>query len=318
MDKGLALPTEATNRELYQEYLSDSFDKDVKLVGAAPMPGGFRNRLWRLDIAGMGSITVVVLRTQRASREPLVDEVYPHNIGLEFETLQVVRCIGLLVPEVWGLDEAGTRVGIPCFLMEFIQGVDLGETLRSGDHDSDELFLDAVCAMQAVTRDQLGPLADKFGRGSTARDSLTWIAEGFSRYTDDPLVSQVHHVLRQNMPTPLEPRFGNGDLSPSNILVRNGKIVGLIDFEFAGFFDPMLEFLAPFGWSLELRNRGLEERFCTRSGFEVELLQWYRAATLFGWWLGMLADPNADYLGYSVASCRSQLKMWIERQHGGT
>jgi len=145
-----------------------------------------------------------------------------------------------------------------------------------------------------------------------------WIAESFPKYTGDPLVLKVHERLQESMPPPLEPRFGNGDLNPSNVLVRDGKLAGLIDFEFAGFFDPLWEFIAPFGWSPELRNRGLEERFCRQSGFDLELLDWYRAAALFGWWLGLLADPRAHYEGYTASSCRRQLEMWIERQRLGT
>ena len=229
-EQRLALPTQAVNRELYEKYLSDSLRKSVELVDAMPMPGGFRNRLWRLDIRGRDSLTTVVLRTERVRREPLVDEAYPHDIWLEFETLRQLRRIGLPVPEVWGLDETGTALGIPCFLMEFVPGVPLQGALRSGDSGVEDIFLEAVCTLQAVTREELGLLAEKFGRGVTVRDHLAWIAEGFARYTDDPLVSRVHNMLQQSIAAPLEPRFGNGDLSPSNILVQDGRLVGVIDF----------------------------------------------------------------------------------------
>jgi len=317
-EQRLVLPTEAANRQLYEKYLSDSLGGPVTLVRANPIRGGYRNRLWRLDITGMGSLTSVILRTERCRREQIVDEAYPHDVPLEFETLKQLRRIGLPVPQVWGLDDSGGILGLACFLMEFIRGIPLRDALRSGDGGAEDVFLAAVCCLQAVTREQLGPVGGEFGRGSTARNTLTWITEGFARYTDDPLVSQVHDVLLQSTPVLLQPRFGNGDLTPSNMLVRDGKLVGLVDFEFAGFFDPIMEFLAPFGWSPELRNRGLEERFCARSGFEIEILDWYRAAALLGWWLGMLADPDADYPGYSISSCRRQLQVWIERDGLGT
>lgn len=317
-EQGLALPTQAANRQLYEKYLSDSLGRPVRLVEANPMREGFRNRLWRVDISRMGSLTTVILRTERCRREQIVDEAYPHDIPLEFETLKQLRRISLPVPEVWGLDDSGVILGAPCFLMEFIQGVTVRDALGSGDGGAEDIFLEAVCCLQAVTRQQLGPVAGKLGQGSTARDTLTWITDGFARYTDDPLVSQVHDLLWQNMPVLLEPRFGNGDLTPSNMLVRDGKLVGLVDFEFAGFFDPMMEFLAPFGWSPELRNRRLEERFRTRCGLDIEILDWYRAATVFGWWLGILADPEADYAGYSISSCRRQLQIWIEQCRSGT
>jgi aminoglycoside phosphotransferase (APT) family kinase protein len=96
------------------------------------------------------------------------------------------------------------------------------------------------------------------------------------------------------------------------MLVREGELVGLIDFEFAGFFDPVLEFLAPFGWTPELRNLRLEERYFERCGFDVGELPWYRAVSLLGWWLGLLADPESDYPGYTASLIREELERWIE------
>jgi aminoglycoside phosphotransferase (APT) family kinase protein len=124
-------PTNQENRALYEGYLSKSLDKSIELVGASQLTGGFRNTLWRLDIKTNDSSTSLVLRSLRTRAEELVNEAYPHNLALEFETLEKVRQIGLPTPKVWGLDEEGKALGVPCFLMEFIDGMVLRERLSN-------------------------------------------------------------------------------------------------------------------------------------------------------------------------------------------
>ena len=183
--------------------------------------------------------------------------------------------------------------------------------LSFGEKWAEDVFLDTVCALQAITREQLGELAEKFGQGSTAAGGLAWTAERFPRYTNDPLVSEVYKRLKERMPLLLEPRFGNGDLNPSNMLVSGHALAGIIDFEFTGFFDPMSEFMAPFGWCPELRNKGLEVRFCERNGFDLGIIDWYRAATHFGSWLHLLAHPQAECEGWTASSCKAALEKWV-------
>jgi len=308
---GFALPTLHANRNRFEKYLSDSLGVSAHVAHVTQIRGGCRNRLWRLDIAGAGQITTVVLRTARASSESLADEVYPHSIPLEFETYRALRRIGLPVPEVWGLDSAGSWLGIPCFLMEFIEGASLKDLFRDDPHRAEGLFLEAVCMLQDVTRDELGIVSGNFAEGNTAQKNLDWIAESLPKYTSDSLVDKVYERLSASCPT-LDTRFGNGDLTPVNMLVRDGRIAGLIDFEFAGFFDPIWEFLAPFGWSPELRDRGLEKRYCERNGFDAGILEWYRPAVLFGWWLGALSEGDSGYPGYAADRSRKELPKWIE------
>ena len=171
--------------------------------------------------------------------------------------------------------------------------------------------LDTVCVLQAISHEQLGGLAAKFGKASTAAEGLRCTAERFPRYTNDPLVSKVVGRLEAKMP-PLELCFGNGDLSPSNMLVSGHALAGIIDFEFAGFFDPMSEFMLPFGRCPELRDKGLERRFCERHGFDCRMIDWYRAATDFGLWLHLLANPQAECEGCTTASCKVDLERWVE------
>ena len=71
-----------------------------------------------------------------------------------------------------------------------------------------------------------------------------------------------------------------------------------------------------------MRQRGLEERFCERNGFDLDIIEWYRALVLFGTWLGMLAIPRLEawveceayrnHEGRTAVSCRQTLEQWVE------
>ena len=67
-----------------------------------------------------------------------------------------------------------------------------------------------------------------------------------------------------------EIHFSNGDLWPENLLVRDRRLVAVIDWQHAGFSDPIFEFLLPFFLVPELRGRGIEERYCERMGFRCQ------------------------------------------------
>jgi hypothetical protein len=49
-------------------------------------------------------------------------------------------------------------------------------------------------------------------------------------------------INQQDRPRPLL-EFTHGDLNPSNILVREGKVVGIIDWEFSGWYPHYWEYL---------------------------------------------------------------------------
>ena len=50
-------------------------------------------------------------------------------------------------------------------------------------------------------------------------------------------------MLREQLSTPHKIVLTHGDLSPKNILVRDGRIVGILDWEFAGWYPEYWEFV---------------------------------------------------------------------------
>jgi len=56
----------------------------------------------------------------------------------------------------------------------------------------------------------------------------------------------------------------------------------------------MFEFMSPICWYPQMRQRGLEERFCERNGFDLDIIEWYWTLALFCTWFGMLANPRSE------------------------
>jgi len=69
--------------------------------------------------------------------------------------------------------------------------------------------------------------------------------------TDTDTVDLIHTVLERYKPIPSEIRFCHMDLHPDNIIVNNGKLGGIVDWEMAGWFT----------WKLEMLGA---MKFCTR------------------------------------------------------
>ncbi|CAG8885856.1 unnamed protein product [Penicillium egyptiacum] len=59
---------------------------------------------------------------------------------------------------------------------------------------------------------------------------------------NDPVPEQVCSKLRQRMPTAAPYTFTNGDLTNVNIIVENGNLAGILDWESSAFFPVWWEF----------------------------------------------------------------------------
>jgi aminoglycoside phosphotransferase (APT) family kinase protein len=106
-------------------------------------------------------------------------------------------------------------------------------------------------------------------------------------------------------------RFSNGDLWLENFITRDKKLAGIIDFQNAGFSDPVFEFLLSFFVSPELRGRGLEERFCRLVDVDPANLGWYRGLELFETWSWML-KTGKPFVHHTAESVEKDLTRWLE------
>ena len=89
-----------------------------------------------------------------------VSQPYLLRLGLdgvarEYAVLKAMETISLPMPRVYGLDEQGNALGIPCFLSDFIDGEPLLKPLLAGETWAEELFIATVCTLQSIGRDEL-------------------------------------------------------------------------------------------------------------------------------------------------------------------
>lgn len=163
---------------------------------------------------------------------------------------------------------AFVRKGAVYIVMERIQGQELAkvwrhmsEQTRASVLDQLRLLLDALRALQppvefAVGSCNGGQLQDfrqsqapppvRFGPFKTIQDFHLWLRNGLKQgEADIPDQADLHAVnemmAKQDGPWPASV-FTHGDLNPWNILVRDDKIVGIIDWEMSGWYPHYWEY----------------------------------------------------------------------------
>jgi aminoglycoside phosphotransferase (APT) family kinase protein len=288
-----------------EEYFSRSLKSRVRLVHAERLAKSTRDAPWRLDVEVGGARRRYVLRCAPGRGEH------------EYAVLRAMESIPIPTPRAYGWDPEGEAFGVPCFFYEFVEGESLRGPMLAGERWAEEVFIATVCALQDVGRSQLSVIADRLAEEETAEAFLEAAHEQFAT-APDPLADAVYGMLRETRPEAPAARFSNGDLWLDNLIVRDGRLAGVVDFENAGFSDPIYEFLLPFFVSPGLRRRGIEECYCERMGFDAGVLGWYRGLEYFDTWHWVRATGR-PFEQYTEDALRTALERWLaEARAGGT
>lgn len=280
-----------------EEYLTRSLKSQVRFVYAEPLTKSTRDAPWRLDVEVNGVARKYVLRLDSRRSEH------------EYKVLRAMESIPIPTPCVYGWDPEGEALGVPCFFSDFVEGESLLKAMLAGEPWAEELYIDTVCALQAVTREHLSAIERRFGNEETAEGFLEAAYEYF-KATPYSLANTVYRKLKETMPALPAVRFSNGDLWLDNLIVRDQQLVGVIDFENAGFSDPIYEFLLPFFVSSELRGRGIEERYCQRMGFDPDVLPWYHGLEYFDTWHWVMSTGE-PFVHHTTENLPAALKCWL-------
>jgi len=222
------------------------------------------------------------------------------------------RAGSIPTPWAYGWDSQGQAFGLPCFFYDYLEGESLLGPVLAGERWAEDLYIDTVCALQAVSREQLPSIADRLQDELTAEAVL---AAAHAHFTANPhpLADAVYARLRATQPILPASRFSNGDLWLDNLIVRDRRLVGIIDFEGAGFSDPIYEFLLSFFVAPELRGRGIEERYCRRIGFDPDLLPWYHGLEYFDTWRWVTATGR-PFVHYTAENLAEALENWLSHE----
>lgn len=270
----------------------------VRAVRARALGASSRETPWQVD-----------LETRQGDQRFLV-RLGKGCSANEVAALKAMESHPLPTPKVLHWDPRGEALGTPLFVSTFIDGDPLLAAMKANQPWADALYVDTVCAVQSITAEDL-PL------GSTARmegsqSALEVLEEGYAMFAKpNPLAEAAYRRLKETWPGPPGDRFSNGDLWPQNLLVQDDCLVGIIDWQHAGFTDPIFEFLLPFFLVPELRGRGTEEAYCARMGFDPATLAWYHGLEFFDSlrWVLRLGKP---YEIHTVESLQRDLTRWLE------
>ncbi len=286
------------HRSRCEAYLGRFLKGHAHFVRAEPLTKSTRDAPWRLDVEVDGVARSYVLRLDSRRGEH------------EYAVLHAMESVPIPTPRVYGWDPEGEALGVPCFFSDFVEGESLLKPMLAGEPWAETLYIDTVCVLQAITRDQLSAVGHRFGGGETAADFLEAAYEYF-KVNPHPLADAVYTRLKDTLPALPTVRFSNGDLWLDNLIVRDQQLVGIIDFENAGFSDPLYEFLLSFFVAPELCGRGIEERYCQRMGFAPEALPWYHALEYFDTWHWVM-ETGEPFVHHTADSLAAALGCWLD------
>ncbi len=222
-------------------WLEGTRGERVAIRAIERLSGGAIQENWGLTLARAdGGEERLVLRRDAAARI-----ASSRSRADEFRLLALARAAGVAVPEPVALCTDETVLGSPFFLMRRVPGVAearrlVREDTLIPDRASFGVALGATLARIHAIRpphaglDFLGlPDADPaMARIRTHRRSLDRLA------APQPAIEHVLRTLEQNRPPPAAITLIHGDYRIGNVMVEEGEIAAVLDWEFADWGDP--------------------------------------------------------------------------------
>lgn len=275
----------------------------VRLASVRRLAKSTREAPWLIEAELGDARRRCVLRFGEAAR-----------IEHEYDVLRAMERVPVATPKAYGCDLAGEALGSPCFLSDFVEGESLLGPMLAGEAWAENLYLDSVCSLQAVTANMLGVTGQRLLPGQSAADILEDTYAAFGEHPH-PVAGPAYARLKETMPELPDLRFSNGDLYLDNFLARDRGLAGVIDFEHAAFSDPVYEFLLSFFVHPELRGRGIEEHYCRRVGVNPETLHWYHGLEYFEV-LQWTLRTGRSFEGHTAETLGRDLGKWLDGENG--
>lgn len=210
--------------------LAQRLDPQSRLLRIQPLAGGVSARVTVLDIEQADGRTHHLLVRQHGE----VDRQQNPDVAAdEFRLLQLLHAAGLPVPKPYYLDQSGEIFPEPYVVVEYIVGET--EFAPADQHNFLEQLATHLAHIHKVNgaRYDLSFLPQQ-GRGFSERPELLDESINEGRIRD--ILEAMVPVMQKNPPVLL-----HGDFWPGNILWRNGRVVGIIDWEDARIGDPLVD-----------------------------------------------------------------------------
>ena len=262
------------------------------------LPGGASKEAWAVDAGG------APLLVRRAGG----GVIYSHTLSLEqeFRMLEAAAAAGVKVPRpVAYLGELGGR---EAFAMERVDGETIGR--RIVREPPPELALELASELAKIHA--IAPVALPFLRA----DDVLARSEAELDALDEPHPAIEYGLwwLRSRRPDPLPAVVNHGDFRIGNVVISEGKLAALLDWEFAHLSDPREDLAWPLvrAWRFgndDRRFGGIGdvepflERYAHATGRDVAVadLYWWEVLGNVKWAIGALTQARR-HLGGSERS----------------
>lgn len=215
--------------------LAKGLERALARIGLPPpaglerLSGGANMESWRLTSGGQG----FVLR-----RVPSPAMLAGRALSLEDEArlIGAARAAGVPAPEVVAVLEPGDDIGAG-FVMRQIAGSADPAILLAGA-DPRPLLAEIAAALAAVHRTD--PSAAATLPVMDTASSLDDLSARLRAYGGDrPILALAERWLRAHLPPPVPPRLVHGDFRLGNLMARDGRLSGVLDWELAHLGDPV-------------------------------------------------------------------------------
>ena len=220
---------------------------DIEIVGFTPIVGGNSSQIWAFDARWSA-------RGERFERALILRRAAPNEFQsagreAEFRLLQALGRTKVPVPQALWMDASGAFLERPSMVLERVPGVADRRLLAQGaDLELASAIPDILAAIHDVEVDPLGLAA---GDHPAAEQLEAYDAE-IRRLEIEPVpeLRLASLWLRERLPPPpARLALVHGDFRPANLLVADGRITAVLDWEFAHLGDPAEDlgwYLAPY------------------------------------------------------------------------
>lgn len=224
----------AANEDTRFEQVVRTFEPASELLRVSVLEGGVSAQVAVMELAlPDGATKKLILR-----RHGAVDLAHnPHIAADEFRLLQIIRAAGVPAPSPYYLDQSCEIFPTPYLIIEYIEGAT--EFAPANLNDYIRQFAAQLARIHAIdnTKTDLSflPKAEQV----YARRVLARPASVDASFEEE----RVRDILEAVLPLPQHnaPVLLHGDYWLGNILWRDGRIAGVIDWEDAKVGDPVAD-----------------------------------------------------------------------------
>jgi aminoglycoside phosphotransferase (APT) family kinase protein len=202
-------------------------------------------RAWQLPGSTGAGVSAMEAAAPDGHRRTLVVHLYgaanlqanPHIAAHEYRLLDLLANAGLPVPRPYLADESCSIMPAPCLLQEFIDGE------RIDDPPDLPTFTSELAATLAALHGVRIDRADVPFLADVRDDTTRMIGTRSRRASAFHWAAAVLATLRAAWPPRQINRSAvlHGDYWPGNVLWRDGRLVGVVDWEDALFGDPLAD-----------------------------------------------------------------------------